>query len=118
MSITVYGIPNCDTVKKARNWLDAKGIAYTFHDYKKQGADTARIADWIAKAGLDKVVNKAGTTYRKLDDAQKASLGSDGAPAVLAGNTSVIKRPIVEWDNAHGGGVTAGFDAAAWAGRA
>ena len=111
MSITVYGIPNCDTVKKARNWLDAKGIAYTFHDYKKQGADTARIADWIAKAGLDKVVNKAGTTYRKLDDAQKAPLGSDGAPAVLAGNTSVIKRPIVE----HPRGLLVGFKEAEWA---
>lgn len=111
MSVTVYGIPNCDTVKKARHWLDAHGIAFTFHDYKKHGADPARIADWIAKAGLDKVVNKAGTTYRKLDDAQKAALAGEGAPAVLAENTSVIKRPIVE----HPGGLLVGFKEAEWA---
>ena len=111
MSVTVYGIPNCDTVKKSRTWLDAQGIAFTFHDYKKQGADPARIADWIAKAGLDKVVNKAGTTYRKLDDAQKAALAGEGAPAVLAENTSVIKRPIVE----HPGGLLVGFKKAEWA---
>ena len=111
MSVTVYGIPNCDTVKKSRTWLDAQGIAFTFHDYKKQGADPARIADWIAKAGLDKVVNKAGTTYRKLDDAQKAALAGEGAPAVLAENTSVIKRPIVE----HPGGLLVGFKEAEWA---
>ncbi|QOV93797.1 arsenate reductase [Novosphingobium sp. ES2-1] len=110
MSITVYGIPNCDTVKKARVWLDKQGIAYTFHDYKKQGADPARIARWIAAAGLDKVVNKAGTTFRKLDDAQKATLAGDDAPAVLAENTSVIKRPIVE----HRGGLLVGFKEAEW----
>ncbi|MBB4614491.1 arsenate reductase [Novosphingobium taihuense] len=110
MSITLYGIPNCDTVKKARTWLDAKGLAYTFHDYKKQGADPARIAGWIAKAGLDKIVNKAGTTYRKLDDAQKTALSGDGAPAVLAENTSVIKRPIVE----HPAGLLVGFKEAEW----
>lgn len=110
MSITLYGIPNCDTVKKARTWLDAKGIAYTFHDYKKQGADPARIAGWIAKAGLDKVVNKAGTTWRKLDDAQKTALGGDDAPTVLVAHTSVIKRPIVEYP----GGLLVGFKEAEW----
>lgn len=111
MSITVYGIPNCDTVKKARTWLDKQGIAYTFHDYKKQGADPARIAGWIKTAGLDKIVNKAGTTYRKLDEAEKAALAGEGAPAVLAANTSVIKRPIVE----HPGGLLVGFKEAEWA---
>ncbi len=110
MSITIYGIPNCDTVKKARNWLDSKGIAYTFHDYKKQGADPLMIADWIAVAGLDKVVNKSGTTYRKLDDAQKVALGGAGAAAVLAEHTSVIKRPILE----HKGGVLVGFKEVDW----
>ena len=110
MTITLYGIPNCDTVKKARTWLDGKGIAYTFHDYKKQGAEPARIAGWIAQAGLDKVVNKAGTTYRKLDDAQKAALAGEGAPAVLAANASVIKRPIVEYP----GGLLVGFKEAEW----
>ncbi|CAH0495109.1 arsenate reductase [Novosphingobium sp. CECT 9465] len=111
MSITLYGIPNCDTVKKARTWLDAQGFAYTFHDYKKQGADPARIAGWIAQAGLDKVVNRAGTTYRKLDDSQKEALAGNGAPAVLAENASVIKRPIVEYP----GGLLVGFKEAEWA---
>jgi Spx/MgsR family transcriptional regulator len=110
MTITLYGIPNCDTVRKARAWLDARGIAYTFHDYKKQGADPAKIAAWIAVAGRDKVVNRAGTTFRKLSETDQALLGGDGAPAVLAANTSVIKRPIVE----HPGGLLVGFKEAEW----
>ena len=101
-----------DTVKKARTWLDAHGLAYVFHDYKKQGADPARIATWIAAAGLDKVVNKAGTTYRKLDEAQKAALAdAKTAPAVLAEHSSTIKRPIAE----HSGGLLVGFREAEWA---
>lgn len=111
MSITVYGIPNCDTVKKARTWLDGQGLAYAFHDYKKQGADPARIAGWIATAGRDRIVNKAGTTYRKLDDAQKAALDGEGAAQVLAQNPSVIKRPVVE----HPCGLLVGFKEAEWA---
>ncbi|HEY6869016.1 MAG TPA: arsenate reductase [Novosphingobium sp.] len=111
MTLVLYGIPNCDTVKKARAWLDAKGIAYTFHDYKKQGADPARIARWIAAAGLGKVVNRAGTTFRKLAPADQAALEGKGAPAVLAANSSVIKRPIVE----HPGGLLVGFKEAEWA---
>ena len=111
MTITLYGIPNCDTVKKARTWLDAKGIAYTFHDYKKQGADPVRIAGWIAAAGLDKVANRAGTTFRKLSAEDQAELGGAGAPDVLAANTSVIKRPIME----HPGGLLVGFKDAEWA---
>lgn len=111
MTITLYGIPGCDTVKKARMWLDAHGIAYTFHDYKKQGADPARIADWIAAAGLEKVVNRAGTTFRKLSAEDQAALGGAEAPDVLAANTSVIKRPIVE----HPGGLLVGFKEAEWA---
>lgn len=111
MSIILYGIPNCDTVKKARTWLDAQGLAYTFHDYKKQGADPARIAGWIQQAGLDRIVNKAGTTYRKLNDAQKAALAGDGAPVVLAANSSTIKRPVVE----HPGGLLVGFKEPEWA---
>jgi arsenate reductase (glutaredoxin) len=111
MTTTLYGIPNCDTVKKARAWLDAKGIAYTFHDYKKQGADPVRLAGWIAAAGLDRVVNRAGTTFRKLSAEDQAALGGAGAPDVLAANTSVIKRPIVE----HPGGLLVGFKEAEWA---
>lgn len=103
-------IINRDTVKKARTWLDAKGIAYTFHDYKKQGADPDRLAGWIAAAGLEKVVNRAGTTFRKLSAEDQAALAGDGAPVVLAANTSVIKRPIAE----HPGGLLVGFKEAEW----
>ncbi len=111
MTITLYGIPNCDTVKKARVWLEAKGMAYTFHDYKKAGADPAKIAEWITAAGRDKVVNRAGTTFRKLSPEDQAALGGEGAPAVLAANSSVIKRPIAE----HPGGLLVGFKEAEWA---
>ena len=110
MTITLYGIPNCDTVKKARAWLASEGIAYTFHDYKKQGADKARVADWIAAAGRERIENRAGTTFRKLSSDDQAALGGAGAPDVLAANTSVIKRPIVE----HPGGLLVGFKDAEW----
>ena len=82
--IHLYGIPNCDTVKKARLWLDAAGKAYTFHDYKKEGADPDRIAGWIAAAGLDVVVNRKGTTFRALSDADKAR-AADAASAHAGG---------------------------------
>lgn len=110
--IHLYGIPNCDTVKKARVWLDAAGKAYTFHDYKKEGADPDRIAGWIAAAGLDVVVNRKGTTFRALSDADKArAADAASAPALLAANPSVIKRPIAE----HDGGLLVGFKADDWA---
>ena len=110
--IHLYGIPNCDTVKKARAWLDTQGQATTFHDYKKEGADPEKIARWIAAAGLDVVVNRKGTTFRALSDADKALAASaDTAPALLAANPSVIKRPIVE----HAGGLLVGFKADEWA---
>ncbi len=110
--IHLYGIPNCDTVKKARTWLEAKGREYTFHDYKKEGADPAKIAAWIATAGLDLVVNRKGTTFRALSDADKTLAASAGsAPALLTANPSVIKRPIVE----HPGGLLVGFKPDEWA---
>jgi Spx/MgsR family transcriptional regulator len=110
--IHLYGIPNCDTVKKARIWLDAAGKAYTFHDYKKEGADPERIAGWIAAAGLDVVVNRRGTTFRALSDEDKARAADAAtAPALLAANPSVIKRPIAE----HDGGLLVGFKADDWA---
>jgi Spx/MgsR family transcriptional regulator len=110
--IHLYGIPNCDTVKKARTWLDAQGKDYTFHDYKKEGADPERIAGWIAAAGLDLVVNRKGTTYRALSEDDKARAADAAtAPALLAANPSVIKRPIVE----HAGGILVGFQADEWA---
>lgn len=111
MTVVLYGIPNCDTVKKARNWLDAQGVAYTFHDYKKAGADPARIAGWIDQAGLERVLNKAGTTFRKLPDAAKADLDKDKAVALMAAQPSCIKRPIVE----HDGGLLVGFKPEEWA---
>ena len=111
MTITVYGIPNCDTVKKARSWLDAQGVEYAFHDYKKQGADAGRIAGWIKAAGVDKVLNRAGTTFRKLPDADKADLDETRAAALMAANPSCIKRPIVK----HPGGLLVGFKPDEWA---
>ncbi|MDE1467309.1 ArsC family reductase [Aurantiacibacter sp. D1-12] len=111
MSIHVYGIPNCDTIKKARKWLEAQGIDYTFHDYKKEGADPARLEAWIAAKGVGVVLNKRGTTYRKLSDAEKAQ-GEDaaGAATLLEANPSMIKRPIVE----HSGGILVGFKEEEW----
>lgn len=112
MTIHLYGIPNCDTVKKARVWLEGEGKAYTFHDYKKEGAEPERIASWIAAAGLDLVVNRKGTTFRALSEDDKARAADAAqAPALLAANPSVIKRPIVE----HPGGLLVGFKADEWA---
>ena len=111
MSLQFYGIPNCDTVKKARTWLDAHGHAYTFHDYKKEGADPARIARWCAVAGWEKVLNRAGTTFRKLPEADREGLDEARAVALMAANPSCIKRPVVE----HVGGVLVGFKDADWA---
>lgn len=111
-NIELYGLANCDTVKKARTWLDAQGKDYTFHDYKKEGAEPERIAGWIAAAGLDLVVNRKGTTFRALSEEDKArAADAASAPALLAANPSVIKRPIVE----HPGGILVGFKAEEWA---
>lgn len=110
MTITVYGIPNCDTVKKARAWLDASGIEYAFHDYKKQGADAAKLEQWAAQAGWEKVLNRAGTTFRKLPDADKANLDATRAVRLMAANPSCIKRPVVE----HPGGLLVGFKPEEW----
>ena len=110
MSITLYGIPNCDTVKKARKWLDAKGVAYAFHDYKKEGADAGRIAGWVDRAGWEKVLNRAGTTFRKLPEADREGLDAAKAVKLMAANPSCIKRPVVE----HEGGLLVGFKQDEW----
>ncbi|MBV7265885.1 ArsC family reductase [Erythrobacter ani] len=101
MTIHIYGIPNCDTVKKARKWLDANAVEYTFHDYKKEGADPAKLKAWIAEHGIDVVLNKRGTTYRKLSEEDKAA-AADGHAAVelLVQHPSMIKRPVAEHSNA------------------
>ncbi len=110
MTITLYGIPNCDTVKKARDWLAGRGLAYVFHDYKKQGADAAKIAGWIEQAGWEKVLNRAGTTFKKLPDADKQDIDAAKAATIMAANPSCIKRPVVEYP----GGLLVGFKPDDW----
>ena len=111
MSITFYGIPNCDTVKKARTWLDGQGLAYTFHDYKKLGADPAKLDAWVADKGWEVILNRAGTTFRKLPDADKQGLDAAKAVALMVANPSMIKRPVVEYL----GGILVGFKEPEWA---
>lgn len=101
----LYGIPNCDTVKKARVWLDAHGVAYTFHDYKKAGIDAATLRGWTAKLGWETVLNRAGTTFRKLPEADRVDLTEDKAIALMLAQPSMIKRPIL----ANGDLLLAGF---------
>lgn len=103
----LYGIPNCATVKKARAWLDERGIEYDFHDYKKLGVDAARLDAWMKKVDWQQLVNRSGTTWRKLDEARKAAVTSATAARVLmVEQPSVIKRPVVE----AGGKLLVGFD--------
>ena len=111
MSVELYGIPNCDTVKKARTWLDANGIAYAFHDYKKEGADPARLAKWTKVLGWEPLLNRAGTTFRKLDEADKSDIDAAKALALMASHPSLIKRPVVEYR----GGLLVGFKPEIWA---
>ncbi len=112
-SPTVYGIPNCDTVKKARAWLAEQGVDHQFHDFKKQGVPQPRLAAWMQQVGWEKLLNRKGTMWRKLDDATRDGVtGADSARAVMLAQPSVIKRPVVEWP---GGETTVGFDPAAWA---
>jgi arsenate reductase len=108
---TLYGIPNCDTVKKARAWLDEHGVAYAFHDYKKAGVDEGQLRGWVERLGWDKVLNRAGTTFRKLPDSDKAGLNAARAVAVMLAHPSAIKRPILE----AGDTLLAGFSAEAYA---
>ena len=110
MTITLYGIPKCDTVKKARTWLDSKGLAYAFHDYKKAGTDAAQLAHWCDVLGWEKVLNRAGTTFRKLEEADKANLDQAKAIPLMQAQPGMIKRPIVE----HPGGLLIGFKAEEW----
>jgi Spx/MgsR family transcriptional regulator len=108
--LTIYGIPNCDTVKKARAWLDDHGVAYAFHDYKKAGADEPSLRRWTSALGWETVLNRAGTTFRALSDVDKADLDQDKAIALMLTQPSMIKRPIVEGD----GVLVAGFKPDAW----
>lgn len=95
----VYGIPNCSTVKKARQWLTDRGIDYTFHDFKKSGVSHEMLERWIAAQGLERVLNRQGTTWRKLDDTLRASAETpDGAIRLMMRSPSLIKRPVLEHD--------------------
>lgn len=96
MSITIYGIKNCDTMKKALAWLDAHGIVYEFHDYKKSGIVKAKLVAWCRTAGWEKVLNRAGPTFHKLPDTAKDHLTQDKAVDLMLSNPSMIKRPVLE----------------------
>lgn len=110
MALTLYGIPNCDTVKKARRWLDAAGVPHAFHDFRKDGLDPAKLQYWIDAIGWEKLLNKAGTTFRQLPDADKAELDTGKAKALMLAQPAMIKRPVVE----AGDGVSVGFSADEW----
>ncbi len=96
--LTFYGIPNCDTVKKARVWLEARKIDYAFHDYKKSGIEASALKRWCAAFGWETVLNRAGTTFKKLPDADKAHLTEAKAIKLMLAQPSMIKRPVVEGD--------------------
>lgn len=111
-SVTLYGIPNCDTVRKARAWLAGLQVEARFHDFKKQGVPEDRLDHWLATAGWEKLLNRQGTTWRQLDEAAKAAVtDAQSARSLMLAQASVIKRPVVEWDARD---VTVGFDAADW----
>jgi Spx/MgsR family transcriptional regulator len=103
--IALYGIKNCDTMKKARAWLDAHHVAYHFHDYKAEGADRARLLKWIEAVGWEVLLNRAGTTFRKLPDEAKAGIDQTKAVALMLEQPSMIKRPVLEYP----GGILVGF---------
>ncbi|MFT3811620.1 MAG: ArsC family reductase [Micropepsaceae bacterium] len=94
-TVTIYGIPNCDTMKKARAWLDQHKVAHVFHDYKKAGIDKATLDGWVKRAGWEVVLNRAGTTFRALDDADKANLTAAKAVKLMLAQPGMIKRPVL-----------------------
>jgi arsenate reductase (glutaredoxin) len=106
MPVTIYGIKNCDTMKKARAFLDKKGVDYAFHDYKTAGIDRAKLEGWASKAGWEALLNRAGTTFRKLPDADRENLTEKKAIALMLAQPSMIKRPVLELG---GGRLLVGF---------
>ncbi|WP_447760444.1 ArsC family reductase [Sphingopyxis panaciterrae] len=113
MTLTLFGIPNCDTVKKARRWLNERGVAHRFHDFRKDGLDPDRLQGWIDTLGWEKLLNKSGTTFRKLPDEQKEALDAAKARALMLDQPAMIRRPVVEAD----GGLSVGFSADDWQSR-
>jgi len=112
MSATIYGIKNCDTMKKARDWLAGHGVAYGFHDYKASGIDRARLQAWAGKVGWEVLLNRSGTTFKALSDEKKQGLTEDKAFALMIEQPSMIKRPVLELG---GGRLLVGFKPEAYA---
>ena len=111
-TLTLYGIPNCDTVKKARAWLNDQGADHAFVDFKKQGVDAAALSLWLTQLGWQALLNTRGTTWRRLDDAARAAVtDTASAQALMLAQPSVIRRPVVAWPD---GSVSAGFEPATW----
>lgn len=110
MTITIYGIKNCDTMKKALKWLDAAGLEYQFHDYRKAGVPEERLRHWLDQLGWETVLNRRGTTWRKLDQDVRDTMDSEGAVEQALANPSLIKRPILETGTV----LRAGFDPQDW----
>jgi arsenate reductase len=106
MAITIYGIKNCDTMKKARGWLDKHGVDYAFHDYKASGIDRDRLERWAKKVGWETLLNRAGTTFRKLPDKDKEGLSEKKSIALMLAQPSMIKRPVLDLG---GGKLLVGF---------
>lgn len=101
MTVTVYGIPNCDQIRKTRQWLDEHGIGHRFHDYRRDGLEQALLASWVAAVGADTLLNRRGTTWRALDEAQKqAASHPDTAIALMLAQPALIKRPVIQRDSA------------------
>lgn len=96
MTIRMYGIKNCDTIKKARTWLENRGVAYDFHDYRTAGIDRARLSAWADELGWEKLLNRAGTTFRKLPDTERENVDRDKAIALMIDQPSMIKRPVLD----------------------
>ena len=113
MELTLFGIKNCDTMKKAMKWLDDNGVAYHFHDYKKEGVPEQRLRQWLEALGWETVINKRGTTWRKLPEEVRDTISAQSAHDIMLDNPSIIKRPVVEYE----GGVSVGFNASEWATR-
>ncbi len=111
MRITLYGIRNCDTMKKARAWLDAHDVVYTFHDYATAGIDRQRLAQWVDECGWETLLNRAGTTFRKLPETERTGLCGERAIALMCAHPSMIKRPVLDL----GARRLVGFTPAVWA---